>query len=162
VVGCDFSRGMLGHARVRARRATWVCGDACRLPFRAASFDALVSTEAFHWFPDQRAALAEFRRVLRPDGRLLLVLVNPRLAVSGRLLALGPRVLGEPFTWRTRSEMRRMVTATGFRVELQRTLFRIPAGLLFPPVLTVATRTPARDRRPTEGGRDQRSWSVSR
>jgi ubiquinone/menaquinone biosynthesis C-methylase UbiE len=164
VVGCDFSRGMLGHARARTRRTAWVCGDACRLPFRAGSFDAVVSTEAFHWFPDQRAALAEFRRLLRPGGLLLLALVNPRLAVTGRFLALASRVLGEPFVWRTRSEMRRMIAAAGFRVESQHTLFRVPAGLLFPPVLTVAIRTPARDQRTgaATSRRDQRSWRVSR
>ena len=168
VVGCDFSRGMLAHGRGRDRHAAWVCGDAGRLPFRDASFDAVVSTEAFHWFPDQRAALAEFRRVLRPGGRLLLALVNPRLAVTGRFLALASRVVGEPFTWRTRSEMRRMIAAAGFRVDAQHTLFRVPAGLLFPPVLTVAIRTPDRHRRPTRRAgaatlqRGQRSWSVSR
>jgi len=168
VVGCDFSHGMLAHAHARDRHTAWVCGDAGRLPFRDASFDAVVSTEAFHWFPDQRAALAEFRRVLRPGGRLLLALVNPRLAVTGRFLALASRVVGEPFTWRTRSEMRRMIGAAGFRVEAQRALFRIPAGLLFPPVVTVATRMRARHRRPTQRAgaatsrRDQRSWSVSR
>ena len=167
VVGCDFSRGMLAHGRARDRRTAWVSGDAGRLPFRDASFDAVVSTEAFHWFPDQRAALAEFRRLLRPGGRLLLALVNPRLAVTGRLLALVSRVVGEPFTWRTRREMCRMIAAAGFHVEAQHTLFRVPAGLLFPPVLTVATRTPARYRPTQRAGaapsrRAQRSWSVSR
>jgi ubiquinone/menaquinone biosynthesis C-methylase UbiE len=44
VVGCDFSRGMLRAAQARDRVAGWVQGDACRLPFREASFDAVVST----------------------------------------------------------------------------------------------------------------------
>src|SRR5262245_26618261 len=33
VVGCDFSNGMLHHARARDRIPGWVQGDACRLPF---------------------------------------------------------------------------------------------------------------------------------
>jgi hypothetical protein len=36
--------------------------------------------------------------------------------------------------------MRARVEAAGFRVESQQRLFRIPAGLLLPPVLTVGVR----------------------
>jgi SAM-dependent methyltransferase len=140
VVGCDFSAGMLRHARARTPAGSWVQGDAGRLPFRRAAFDALVSTEAFHWFPDQRAALAEFRRVLRPGGRLLLAVVNPRFALMGRLMQLVSRVVGEPFYWPTASEVRRQMEAAGFRVERQVRLFRLPGGILLPPVLTVASR----------------------
>ena len=97
VVGCDFSAGMLAEARVRDRHTDWVQGDAGRLPFADAAFDAVVSTEAFHWFPDPGRALAEFRRVLRPAGRLLLALVNPRFAATGRIVELASRVVGQPF-----------------------------------------------------------------
>jgi ubiquinone/menaquinone biosynthesis C-methylase UbiE len=139
VVGCDFSRGMLRQARRRDGRGSWVQGDGGRLPFRSAAFDAVVSTEAFHWFPDQRAALREFRRVLRSGGRLMIAVVNPRLALTGRLLHLASRLVGEPFYWPTRSEVRRLARAAGFHVEEQARLFRVPGLLFVPPVLTVAT-----------------------
>jgi ubiquinone/menaquinone biosynthesis C-methylase UbiE len=74
VVGCDFSTGMLARARAKNQAASWVQGDACRLPFRDGAFDVVISTEAFHWFPDQDAALREACRVLAHDGRLLLAL----------------------------------------------------------------------------------------
>jgi SAM-dependent methyltransferase len=47
-------------------------GTAESLPVEAASADAVVVGQAFHWF-DAPAALAECHRVLRPDGRLGLV-----------------------------------------------------------------------------------------
>jgi ubiquinone/menaquinone biosynthesis C-methylase UbiE len=147
VVGCDFSTGMLGRARARNRGETFVCGDAGRLPFQSGAFDAVVSTEAFHWFPDQHAALREFRRVLRPGGRLLLVLVNPRFAVTGRAMHLASRVVGEPFYWPTAAEMRQRVDDAGFHVERQVRVFRLPGALLLPPVLTVATAGAHRKRR---------------
>jgi SAM-dependent methyltransferase len=42
-----------------------------RLPVRDESVDAIVSTEAFHWFTDHDAAIREFRRVLVPRGRVI-------------------------------------------------------------------------------------------
>ena len=143
VVGCDFSLGML--RRALGHGGAWVQGDALRLPFRDACFDALVSTEAFHWFPDQPAALAECFRVLAPGGRLLVALVNPPLEPMSDAIHLGSRLAGQPFYWPTRARMRTLVEGAGFRVRTQRRLYRLPAGLVFPPVLTVALRPPRRE-----------------
>jgi len=139
IVGCDFSVGMLRHARARTRRARWVCGDAGRLPFCDDAFDAIVSTEAFHWFPDPAAALAECFRVLAPGGRLLVALVNTPATVVSDLMYYGSRVAGEPFYWPTTRDMRARVETAGFRVERQRRIYRLP-GFLLPPVLTCALK----------------------
>lgn len=45
---------------------------AAALPFADASLDAIVCATAFHWFA-QAEVVAEFRRVLRPDGALGLI-----------------------------------------------------------------------------------------
>jgi ubiquinone/menaquinone biosynthesis C-methylase UbiE len=147
VFGCDFSAGMLAHAAERLRpdgaaapaRVALVRGDATYLPFAAASFDAAVSTEAFHWFPDQGAVLRELRRVLRPGGRLLLALVSPPLEIIADAVAIGMRFVGQPLRWTTPSRLRAQVEAAGFHVERQRRIFRI-SGFLLPPVLTMARR----------------------
>jgi ubiquinone/menaquinone biosynthesis C-methylase UbiE len=141
VTGCDFSSGMLAEARQRSRRVRWTCGDAQRLPFADRSFDAIVTTEAFHWFPDQRRALAECRRVLAPDGRLLLAVASPPFTALADLAAAASHLVGEPFRWPTAAEIRGLLEAGGFRVQTQRRIFRFP-GVLMMPVLTVAT--PAR------------------
>jgi SAM-dependent methyltransferase len=143
-VGCDFSHGMLTKAARNDPGLPWVRGDALRLPFRDRSFAAVVSTEAFHWFPDPEAALSEFFRVLAPQGRLLVALVNTRTEWLSRAARRGSRLLGEPLIWPTRTRMRRQVEEAGFRVETQRNVFRLPAPLILPCVLTVATR-PAPD-----------------
>jgi ubiquinone/menaquinone biosynthesis C-methylase UbiE len=140
VVGCDFSRGMLREAAQRTPELPWVRGDATRLPFRDASFAAIVSTEAFHWFPDQDAALSEFLRVLMPKGQLLVALINPRVKWLSCAARLGTRVIGEPAHWPTRAQLRGRCERAGFSVEEQRTVMRLPTPLLFPCVLTRATR----------------------
>ena len=143
VVGCDFSVGMLAQAARRGRRVRWVRGDAQRLPFANGSFDAVTTTEAFHWFPDQRRALAECRRVLAPNGRLLLAAASPPFAALADAAAAASRVIGQPFRWPTAEEVKEMIAAAGFRVDSQRRIFRLP-GVLMMPVLTVATAVPGR------------------
>ncbi len=140
VFGCDFSRGMLSEAARQERADALVQGTALALPFRTGTFDAVVSTEAFHWFPDQGAALREFLRVLVPKGRLFVSLIHPRLELTSRAGRRLSRLLGEPARWPTRARMRREVEDAGFRVESQRMVFRVPGGLLLPSVLTVASR----------------------
>ena len=47
--------------------------DAERLPFDDDSFDAIHSKDSLHHMDDPRAALAEYRRVLRPGGTLVII-----------------------------------------------------------------------------------------
>lgn len=76
LVGMDWSAGMLDLARrgvLRSGRSvSLVRADAGALPFADASFDTVVSTFALCSVPDERRALTEAVRVLRPGGRLLL------------------------------------------------------------------------------------------
>ena len=146
LVGCDFSAGMLGQARARVdaapsapTTAVLVRGDAMRLPFRDGAFDAVVSTEAFHWFPDHDAAIAEIHRVLAPGGTLILGFVNPPLGIVSEAIHVASRLLGTPMRWPTASALCRKLERGGFAVVSQRRIFRIP-GFLVPPVLTQARR----------------------
>jgi ubiquinone/menaquinone biosynthesis C-methylase UbiE len=155
VVGCDFSAGMLGRAASKGNAAHWVQGDACRLPFRDATFDVVTSTEAFHWFPDQDGALREFRRVLAPGGRLLLALVAPPLPFLGAIVDAGSRLIAQPFHWPTRPEMCQRLVRAGFRVEDQHRLFRFPRFLLLP-LLTSAVRAGNGSRKSRAAGKSAR------
>jgi SAM-dependent methyltransferase len=57
--------------------------DVTALPFPEESFDAVVCNHVLEHVPDDRAALAELYRVLRPGGwALLLSAVDPSLAVT--------------------------------------------------------------------------------
>ena len=68
----DISPEML--TRARAKGLAVFRGDAAALPFGARTFDAVMNVSSLHLIPAWRAALAEMRRVLRPGGKLALIL----------------------------------------------------------------------------------------
>jgi SAM-dependent methyltransferase len=77
VTAQDISREMLEIARERAqalgRHVNLSVGDAQHLAFPPEQFDSVVSTLALCTIPDERRALTEAWRVLRPGGRLILL-----------------------------------------------------------------------------------------
>lgn len=78
-IGLDASGGLLAEARARATDrgfdASWLHGDASRLPLREGTVDLAVYVATLHHLPtrDARvASLAELGRVLAPGGRALV------------------------------------------------------------------------------------------
>jgi demethylmenaquinone methyltransferase / 2-methoxy-6-polyprenyl-1,4-benzoquinol methylase len=77
VVGIDQSEEMLARARARAasneqlaRGASFVAGEAERLPFGDGEFDHLTFTYLLRYVEDPAATLVELARVVRPGGRV--------------------------------------------------------------------------------------------
>jgi len=75
VTGLDISGEAIRHARERyggVDNLDFETGDCTRLPFADGEFQCIVSFETLEHLEDQAGMLAEFRRVLNPDGFLLL------------------------------------------------------------------------------------------
>ena len=65
----DTFEAMVEAGEIPAGRVTGVLrGDATRLPFVGASFDAVITSEVLEHITDDTGALAEMIRVLRPGG----------------------------------------------------------------------------------------------
>jgi ubiquinone/menaquinone biosynthesis C-methylase UbiE len=101
LTGIDFSPAMLAISRARAEELGITVdlrpADAQSLPFPDASFDTAVCTLSLCSIPDDRAALVEMHRVLRPHGRLVLL---DHIGSHHRLIHFGQWLL-EKATLRT-------------------------------------------------------------
>lgn len=79
IVGVDASPEMIAGARRKARKARVECdfreAQAQALPFPNARFDLVTSTLMLHHLPGaaREACVREIRRVLKPEGRVLIV-----------------------------------------------------------------------------------------
>jgi ubiquinone/menaquinone biosynthesis C-methylase UbiE len=76
LVGIDLAPSMVERARAKldgAANVQFEQADAHDLPFDDSSFDAVVCANTFHYFSHPQQVLTEARRVLRSDGRLVLL-----------------------------------------------------------------------------------------
>src|SRR5207244_5843270 len=110
VVGLDFSGGMLRIAGRRAAGPVYVRGDALRLPFAEAAFDAVTVAFGLRNLADPERGLREMARVLRSGGRaVVLEFVRPSPGAVGTLYRaylrhglprIGGLVSGQPTAYR--------------------------------------------------------------
>jgi SAM-dependent methyltransferase len=157
-VGVDVATAMVRRARVRCPDLTFVVGDALRLPFPDASFDAVTMNFGILHVSEPERALAQAHRVLLPGGRLAFTtwvaqgnaqdeitdtaLSDHAIAVEG---PAGPsyHVFAEP------DECRQALAACGFdpdslRMDTVTALWRVPsADFLFEAQLHAGVRTAA-------------------
>ena len=82
IIGIDFTPEMIHLARLKALQRSsmgpelspaFIHGDAMNLPFNDASFDIVSIAFGIRNVADPRQAMREFRRVLRPGGRLAIL-----------------------------------------------------------------------------------------
>jgi SAM-dependent methyltransferase len=115
VAGLDASEVQVRMARKRlaeriaAGTAEIVLGDAVALPWEDGRFSVVGSLNCLKFVPDPPKALREMRRVLRPDGRLVLTIdkQSDKWGRSGEVDAMGQ------WQW-SEEDVRRMLEEAGF------------------------------------------------
>lgn len=130
VTGIDLSEGAVGVARERAQRAQlahidFQSANVESLPFGDRSFDCAVSRFGAMYFDDLSRAFGEVHRVLRPQGRIALMVWGPfdqpyfECTVGVLLHHLGwkdlPPSQSAPFRFDERGVLETEVARAGFR-----------------------------------------------
>lgn len=152
VVGLDRSPDALAFVRARRPTTTPVLGSVDALPFRAASFDAVVALTVLYSVPDDARALRELSRVTRRGGAVLLV--EPAFPALGR--AHDATVHGRRRYRRT--ALAQLVTDAGLQV--RRCTYAY--AFLAPPAAALGTLDRLRRRRDQPAGSDVDKRALDR
>src|ERR1700743_3811606 len=123
IAGFDATGTLIEIARERVPGGNFQTGDMEALPFPDASFDIVTGFNSFQYAASVPNALAEARRVLKPGGRLLLMIwgnkqdceAPPYLAAVGRMLPPPPPGAPGPFALSEGNRLEQLLTEAGFQ-----------------------------------------------
>lgn len=110
VVGVDISEHALDFCRQRGHSEVYQA-SVTDLPFEDRRFDLIVCHDVIQHLSDDRAALRECYRVLRPGGALL-IRTNTKLGISDNTTPAS-----DDYRMYTADELQAKTTEVGFRVE---------------------------------------------
>ena len=131
VEAVDASREMIAVARDNAklrgaRNVTFSVHNSYNLPFRDGTFDAVILSNLLHIVEHPADVLAEARRVLKADGRLIAPTYVGRESVRARIFSWVLKRTGHPvYTRFTSRSLRALVERSGFEVADQTLLKNI-------------------------------------
>jgi len=131
-VGVDPAPAMLANARKRGIEVA--VGVAESLPFREGTFDAALIVTTICFVDDVPATLDEARRVLAPDGRLVIGFVDRESPLGQRYQKMREE---NPFyrdaTFHSADELRSAMRAAGFDdIAFRQTIFESPGDMTAP------------------------------
>ena len=142
-MGVDLSAGMLSKAKRRLGKLTGANyslaqGSAFDLHVEDGSIDLLMNSYMFDLiaFDDMNTVIGEFRRVLKKDGRLVLVNMTAGEGIGGRLYETIYRISPESMGGCRGVRMTEKLQQSGFRVEARETVRQ----LLFPSEVILARK----------------------
>jgi SAM-dependent methyltransferase len=115
-VGCDVDPDRVAFAqREYAAQEFVACGpDAA--PFADHSFDVVVSAVVIHFVPDHRAYLDEVRRLVRPNGHLLIVCKNQSVVRNAFRRLVGKNRAASKLWVPSQAEVQSVLAEAGFVV----------------------------------------------
>ena len=127
VVAMDISSKMIEHARLRCpvsvRFATGNCEEpAAALDAESAGdgFDLIIGINTFSYYPNKKRALSNYREILRPAGRLVMLDMSGASFsqwIAYRINLRGARRFAENISANTPENLRSLLRETGFEVE---------------------------------------------
>jgi 2-polyprenyl-3-methyl-5-hydroxy-6-metoxy-1,4-benzoquinol methylase len=115
VVSIDINQYMLGYARKEQALGDLVRGNLCNIPLKEGCFDTVYCMDVLEHLERPAEALLELRRVLKPGGRLIMIIPN---GIIDKTIGLMYKKWVDTthintFTWRT---LKNMVEKANFEI----------------------------------------------
>ncbi|NQT06940.1 MAG: methyltransferase domain-containing protein [Candidatus Omnitrophica bacterium] len=129
--GIDISGDMIKKAEAKRRdeNIEFKVGDVENLPYDSHTFDVITCSNSFHHYPNQKRAVAEMHRVLKEDGKLMIV-DGCRDRLLGKVIFGIVEIVEGDVYHIFENELRNMLMSVGFDKVKQRK-FNPMAPLLF-------------------------------
>lgn len=124
VTGIDASEALIGQARQRGTTAHFATGEMEELPFADNTFDVVCGFNSFQYAASTKNALAEAKRILKPGGRLVVMIWGNKvdceaasnLAAIGSLLPPPPAGAPGPFALSENHLLEQILEEVGFNI----------------------------------------------
>ncbi len=124
VTGIDACEKLIKHATQRNSNIRFLEGDMEELPFNNRSFDVVCGFNSFQYAGNIKNALIEAKRVLRDDGKIVVMIwgnkedceVASYLKAVGSLLPPPPPGAGGPFALSENQLLERLLEDVGFQI----------------------------------------------
>ncbi len=140
LIGLDYADNMVRRAAEKFTQSPHVAklqavrGDAERLPLADASVDIVTCCNSLHHYPHQAQAIADFRRVLRPGGLLILIDGFRDNVIGWFVFDVGVATVEKDVHHCSWSSVRAMLASAGFSAIRQRKM-----NVLAPLLVSVAS-----------------------
>ncbi|MCR8557418.1 class I SAM-dependent methyltransferase [Mucilaginibacter sp. BJC16-A38] len=124
VTGIDASEALIEKAQQRGTTAKFTTGEMEELPFAGNTFDAVCGFNSFQYAANINNAFTEVRRVLKPGGKLVVMIWGNKedceavsnLAAIGSLLPPPPPGAPGPFALSENQLLEKTLEAIGFKI----------------------------------------------
>lgn len=129
--GMDYSKEMIRQARFKLKdeKITFKIGDVEELPYESETFDIITCSNSFHHYPNQKKAVSEMHRVLKDDGKVMII-DGSRDKILGKVIFNITQIAEGDVYHIFRKELKDMLMSVGFSKVTQK-LFNPFAPLLF-------------------------------
>lgn len=129
--GVDLSKDMIERAKskLRGEPIEFKIGDVEELPYESNTFDIITCSHSFHHYPNQKKAASEMHRVLRGEGKLMII-DGSRDNILGKIIFGITQVVEGNVYHIFEEELRNMLLSIGFDKVVQKRFNPIPP-LLF-------------------------------
>lgn len=147
VDGLDINASMLSKAKEIASGLdiNWIESDIGSTNLPSAAYDAIISQHGYHYFPDKPAALCEFRRLLKPGGRIAFSIWDSHSPYTLAICSAVEKFISPEVAARQRSqrstpsadELHDQVRNAGFlgiNVQRQQLMMDVPLAVEFVPL----------------------------
>lgn len=128
--GLDLSEEMIRQANllnsdlVKEKKAEFIFGDVSELPFEKDSFDRIFTINTLYFWPDPVKGINELSRVIRPNGKILIVIRSKETMEKMPFTQFGFRLYSE-------KELTDLLSVSGknkFKIETSVETVMLPNG----------------------------------